>query len=560
MAALGLVSKVTALVGVRLRYARSQLRRDTGAADLASAAILALLGIGLAIGLAISCGLLALSALRSGDDTAYRISLAVAFFTCAFLAIGLPLIRGGADPGLDVRRLLVFPLRSRDLYAITVVSTFAASHHVLCYPTLAAICLTGLVLGPWVGAAGLGVVVLLLLSLVAWSHTLVLVLRLALAGRRIRELLAILGFLVLIAASLAFPAMERFGAVTEEGGLEASIQALQPVIAVLRLLPPGLAADAMADLAAGQVAAGVAGALWLLVWTAAGVALGGAVFARYHLDEGSGRVEGAAIGAPQQDRGSLLDLNALAAIPQTIRAVAATELRFLVRTSLGKFNLVATPLIPLLAFFFFLREVGSPLTGFEAEHLVLFAMLAYLTMFSNNFLVNTFMWDGGGAQAFFLSPAPLRHIVAGKNLGVWLFNLAVLGLALITWTIVAGVPDPLVLLSGVLIFCFCLLALTTVGNLLSVVFPVHRSTSSMICPPAQTSMLVSLVTLAVAAGLTTIPVIVASAAGMRWLLPVSLLVLLAGGALAYRIVLHRAGGLLASRREQFLEAVMAQVN
>ncbi len=238
--------------------------------------------------------------------------------------------------------------------------------------------------------------------------------------------------------------------------------------------------------------------------------------------------------------------------------VAAKEVRYLARSVPGKLSLAAAVLLALLVVFVFAEALPrEAVFGIRPEALALFGMLAYMTLLSNNFINNAFAWEGSGFKLYLYGPVPLDQVLMGKNLGVWCFSAACGTLAVGTWSVFRGVPDPLTLVSSLLTFACCIVAFTTVGNFTSIFFPVPRDSSSMMNSPSGAAILLSLVALIVVAGLIGVVVFAPVSLGYPLLQPV-----VVGGLLAVLLALYRrslkpAARLMRRRAESIVETLRA---
>ncbi len=205
--------------------------------------------------------LLAATTLAAADNSA-----AVVLFTAMLLGwLVLPIVLSAADETLEPGRLLVFPLSRRDTMRGLVTAAFVGVG-----PIVSAVALSGAVVAS-ASLVGLGGAVLQLMLCVTASRALTTSLSAVLRSRRGRDLAA--GAVVLVGfVPLAFNVLLRkvlHGTAPSE--------ATARLAGVLRWTPPGMAARAPADAAAGHYGAAalelaaVAGcvALLVLVWSRA---------------------------------------------------------------------------------------------------------------------------------------------------------------------------------------------------------------------------------------------------------------------------------------------------
>jgi hypothetical protein len=395
---------------------------------------------------------------------------------------------------------------------------------------------------------------------VGWGNAITLSLTIIMRRRRAREVLGIAAIMIILVVSLTPAFLED-----SEGGIEIESRpylatAMRGLVTVGALLPPSLAAEALTALHTSGFVAARRYVLWLLVWDVAGLALGYWVFLRLHLGErGSVRRVARKKKTTVNEGGAReylsADNPALAFIPREVRAVAAKELRYLFRSVVGKFNLIVTPLFVVFVVFTFGRRVSGSYFGLAAEDLVLFAVLLYTTLFSGNFVNNAFGWEGDGVRMYFTGPVPLNLILAGKNLGVWIYNVVLLLIVLVTWSVLQGLPEVSTVLSALALYGSCVLAFSTLGNLISVMFPVTRDISSVRNSPSQVGILLSFVSLSTVASLVALFLIAPFALGVLWLRPLLLLVLLLLTGWVYVFVLRFAARLMDARKEKLVESL-----
>jgi hypothetical protein len=299
----------------------------------------------------------------------------------------------------------------------------------------------------------------------------------------------------------------------------------------------------------------------IALWDALGIALGFWIFVRYHLAD---RVQSAKPGrrplrTGRRSRlpGFSFDSSWFARIPIETRAVASKELRYLFRSVNGRFVLLAVPILVIVIGAVIPDAVDGPVFGIDPERFLLFGMLLYSVFFSTNFLNNAYMWEADGIRIYFISPVALERVILGKNLGVWLFNTVVVGMALACWLVLMGVPSFGALVSGLLLFAIALVVFTTSGNLMSVLFPIGRDASSILNSPSQTAIFVSIVALMVGASFGGIGLAAAILLGVAHLLPLFLLVILAAVIGIYSYGLKLAARLLNDRKDRVMQALRA---
>jgi hypothetical protein len=559
------VDRILAIAGLRMTLLARKSRGTAGVVRVLVAALTYLLGSIVAFGLGIGLGVMTWLAARDGDPRSVRVAFLVAFYTASFFALVMPVFTGAMNPGFDVSPLRVFPISKRRLYAITLGAGALNTEHLLYYPSIAAVFLAGIVLPGADAALGFAIVAAFLLFLVGWGNTIALALMGLMRSRRSREIVGITVLGLLIAVSV-IPALLQ----DDSGKIDVEAypwieSVIRGIAGVGQALPPTLAADAIASLHGPSKAGALPPLLWLVLWDVVGLLIGYRVFTHHVIGDGGGKRKAREATSPaviaseeRAWRRSLTsDHAALSFIPGEVRAVAAKELRYLLRSAVGKFNLVMMPVFAVIVVFLFGRNLDNTFLGLVPDDMLLFGMLLYATLFSNNFVNNAFAWERDGMQAYFLLPVPPRWILAGKNLGVWIYNGMLLTMTLLTWSVLKGIPSPATLLAAITFYASCVLAFTTAGNVVSVLFPAGRDISALKNTPSQVAILLSLVFILVIGAVAGLFLVLPWMVGMPGLRPVSLLVLLAALVAVYTGTLRLAGRLLSNQREKLIETLRA---
>jgi hypothetical protein len=555
------VDRVLAIAGLRLKLLARQSRGGSAAVRIIAAALAALLAGFIALALAAVFGLATYHFVRDGDPASIRGVFLLVFYSCFFLGVALPTVIGATGKGFDAAPFRVFPISRARLYAITLLGYGASGEHLLYYPALLTVCVTGILLPQVNPAAGLAAMLLALLFYVAWGNAIVLFLVGLMRRRRLREVLAIVTFVLLFGASMA-PSLLRGPDLTFDGEAAPFATALlDAVVAVGAVLPPTLAADCLTALHVEGALAALPDLFWLLVWDGAGLLLGYAAFQR-HLGEREPRRRARKRAGPPVSRSRRaawlsVDHPALSFIPREIRAVAAKELRYLLRSVIGKFNLVMVPVFVVVVVFVIATALTGSLFGLPSDSTLLLGLLLYSTLFSNNFINNAFAWDNDGLRCYFLSPAPTNRILAGKNLAVWAYNAILWLIVIVSWSVIKSIPDPWTLVTAALLFGVSVLFFTTVGNVVSVLFPARRDIASMTNTPSTVAIFLSLASLLTAAALVGLFLFLPVLLGVPRLQPLFLFNLLLLEAIAYVLVLRFAGRLMLRRRSSLIDTLTA---
>jgi hypothetical protein len=513
----------------------------------------------LALGMATGLGLMVHLFVAGGEPDRIRLGFLIVFWVSFFFGIIMPLLVGAMNQGFDAAPFRVFPLSRRRLYAVTLAASLGGSDHMLYYPTMVAVALTGVLLPGVPVLAGVALIVLVPLFLVIWGHALALLLTSVMRTRRAREITGIVALLLLIGVSFV-PAMFDDESGRLAGRLPELRVALRLVVDVGRFLPPTIAADGLAALHGEDGGARVTASLLALVaWNAAGIWIGYRVFVRHHVGErggGSASARRGALPARRTDRRrSPFDRRPFSALPVQVRAVAAKDLHYLFRSVVGRLNLFMAPVLVLVIVLLVGRAIEEPVLGIDPEPLLLFGLLLYAVLFSNNFVNNAFAWEGDGVRSYFLCPASPRQVLLGKNLAVWLYNALLFATVILVYSVLAGVPGPATLSSAAFLFASALVVFTACGNLISILLPVRRDPSRINNQPSQAAILLSLlvlgVTVTLMGPLLSLPVLFGRPAAQPLLLGLFFAASVAG----YAWSLGPAARLLAGRRERIAEAL-----
>lgn len=547
------MDRLLALIWLKLAMWRHGLRTGAGVADVMAGIGLTIVAGLLSLGLTAGLGAAMYYALVAGGAGILRRGLLVVSHTVAVLAVGVPVLLGLERGGLPLSRLAVFPLSRGALYRLSLGASFASGVHLLWLPSLL---FTFLLAVTWHGAGAFlwgSVLAVFGLCLMVWCNTLLLLVRRLTARRSVREVLAVVALFVLVAVSVVPAVLDSSATEERPSRMEALLELLPVAGEVMSVFPPSLAAGGLATAHFEGTAAAAGPLAWLLLWTAAGIALG------FHLFAKSLREGGAPAPARPARRSSrgLPGVDRLTWLPSAVRGVAARELRYLLRSSSGRFSVASAPVFMVLVGTVFAQGAGGPVLGIDASGVLFMGAMLYAAMFSSNFVNNAFAWERGGVRSYFMTPAAPEHVVLGKNLGVWIFNTILGVVCVIVFTVVAGAPAAPTLASGCLAFTAVLIAGTVAGNFVSISFPVSRDISRVNNSPSQIGFVVSLAVLLVTGAAIAGLALTAALTGGSWTLPILLAILVAVEAGIYAALLGAAGRHLASRRERLVETLQA---
>ena len=372
-----------------------------------------------------------------------------------------PLMATAFTENLDSSNFLRFPLGYLSYFLVRLVygSLDPAT-------ALGSLWLLGITIG--VGFADPGLLIWAALVLLAFAIVNLLLARMIfawverwLAQRRAREIIGVLFFLFILSFQLIGPLMNRYGEKPRPGVVRVSRE-LSPA---QRLLPPGLAAEAIARMSHGQVSAGLgffavlclygAAILWLLNLRLR------AQYQGENLNEAVGY-----IASPKENQALRLGWSVLG-FSGPIAATFEKELRYLSRSGPMLFTLI-TPVFWLLIIR--LSGKGGNFLA-RAPDLAFPVGGAYALLLLTNLVYNNFGADGGGIQFFFASPVRFRKIVLAKNLahvGAFTLETVLVWLAVCMMYRPPAVDVTIATLTGILFAAPANLAL---GNLLSIYSP-----------------------------------------------------------------------------------------
>jgi len=368
-----------------------------------------------------------------------------------------------------------------------------------------------------------------------------------LARRRTREILGIVFFVVIIGFQFIGPLVNHFG----QGARTGVEQLVTQWLPIERVLPPGLAASAIAGAMRDEFPFALGALLLLLGYgNAALFLLNLRLRAQYHgenLSEGTARVPSASEKSPVQSGWSLPGIAA------PVTAIFEKEFRYLSRSGPMLFTLIMPVVILLLFRLTPSRSGDAQSLLVRAPDLAFPLGAAYSLLILTNLVYNNFGADGAGVQFYFVWPVRFRQILLAKNLA----HACVLALeTILVWLAVCLVfrpPSAGVTLATLAGLSFALLVNLSVGNLLSILAPKKidfgtfgRQKASNLTVFASFGVQIAIF------GLGAIVFLWARSHGELWLEAFFFLVLAAFAVAAYALGLNRADRLALGRREALL--------
>jgi ABC-2 type transport system permease protein len=285
-----------------------------------------------------------------------------------------------------------------------------------------------------------------------------------LARRRSRELMGILFFLMVIGLQFVGPLLGHYSRKPNNTAMHIA----QEVTPVQRVLPPGMAAQAISSAILGPARNPI---LFYLLLCAYGIGFAAVLHIRLHAQyRGESLSETAASSAPASRERARSGFQ-IPGLPNALSAMLEKEFRYLFRSG----PMLFTMLMPIVMLMIFRLGPGGA-SGNEG-FLVRMPALAfpvgtmYALLMLTNMIYNNFGADAGGIQFYFASPVSFRSVIAAKNLThtAVLFAETILVWFAVGWFYRQPPPDvTLATLAGIL---FALPVNLAAGNLLSVYSP-----------------------------------------------------------------------------------------
>jgi ABC-2 type transport system permease protein len=367
-----------------------------------------------------------------------------------------------------------------------------------------------------------------------------------LAQRRTREILGVLFILFSLSFQLIGPVAQRLG----RGPHPELRRDLEIVERIQELLPPGIAANSIAQAAHAHLPSAVIS--WFIL-AAITIAMGGLLHIRIRAQfMGENLNEAPARPVVKQKQPIQLGWN-LPGFSPSVAAVFEKEMRYLGRSGPMLLTLIM-PIFMLLIFRFGAMSALSRSGSFARTPDMAFpGAAAYALLVLTNLVFNSFGGDGGGMQFFYASPARFSHVVLGKNLthaGVLFFNAAFAWIAVAYLYGAPHLPVTIATLAGLL---FAAPLNFTAGNLLSLYSPKKRDFATF--GRQNVSQTTVLVSFGIQIALVAIGAAVFAVARLYenlWIAVVLFLVLAAISIPIYVVVLRRMDGIAIERREALL--------
>ncbi len=535
-------SQLTAIAELRWRMFVNGLRSKRGKMELVSRIIVtaafALGGFG---GFAAATGT-AWYLVSQGQAEYLALILWPIFFFWQVFPVMATAFTNNPDSG----ELLRFPLTYRSYFLIRLAYGYFDPAS-----ALGSVALFGVLLGTGVARPALfpwALLVLLTFALfnLVLMQTVFAWLERWLAQRRTREILGVLFILSMLSFQLIGPAIEHLG----KGPHPEFSRAAQIGAQIQALLPPGIAASAIAQTSHGKLALGSLSLVVLALLTAAISLLLHlrlrAQFRGENLSEAAARPKVAQV----QDVQVGWDLPAFS---PSVAAVFEKEVRYLARSG----PMLLTLIMPVFMLVIFRMGPMNPMRQSGAfsrtPDMAFPGAAAYAILVLTNLVFNSFGGDAAGMQFFYASPVTFRQIVLAKNLthaSILVFNTA---LAWIAVSYLYGTPHLAVSIATVAGLLFAVPLNFTAGNLLSLYSPRKRDFSTFGRQNvSQTTVLASFGVQIVIVGLGIAGFVIARLYQNLWIATLLFLVFAAIAIPIYVVVLNRIDGIALERRETLL--------
>jgi ABC-2 type transport system permease protein len=444
----------------------------------------------------------------------------------------------------DSSDLLRFPLSYRSYFLVRLAyGSFDIA------PALGSMWLAGIFLG--IGFARPTLLLWAGLVLLAFALVNLLIMQMVfawverwLARRRTREILGVLFILLMLSLQLIGPLMEHFGR-RSRPEMTRWIELLRTTQA---LIPPGLAADAIAQAARSHFMVSFSSFLLLCAF---GTTIG--YFLHVRLDaqyRGENLSEVAARSASTRHQPLRLGWN-LPGLPPSVAAVFEKEIRYLARSG----PMLLTLIMPIFMLVIFRLGPMSRQGSFfaRAPNMAFPAAAGYALLIMTNLVYNNFGGDAAGIQFFYASPVRFSQIVLAKNLTHATILVLEMALAWVAVTYLYGPPAPGMALATLAGLLFAAPVNLAAGNLLSIYSPKKLDYSTFGRQRAsQTTVLVSLLVQIVVVGLGVTAFLVARSYGRFWIASAIFLALAAISVTAYVIVLKKMDRIAEQRRETLI--------
>jgi ABC-2 type transport system permease protein len=533
-------SQLAAIAWLRWRLFSNSLRTTRGKLELVSRIIVSLaftlLGLGGAAGMAFG----AYYFVSSGKPE----MLALLLWPVFVFWQGFPIMATAFTNNPDSSELLHFPLTYRSYFLVRMAygsfDPATALGSLWSFAILLGVGIARSALLPWTALVLLVFAAFNLLfmqMIFAWVER-------WLAQRRTREIMGVLFVLLMLSFQLIPPITAHFEK-RPQPGFRHFVENLQSVQGIL---PPGLAADAIAQSATLQPMTGFSS---LLLLTAFALVIGYFLHVRLIAQyRGENLSEAGARTVYTRDCQLRLGWN-FPGLSQSVAAVFEKEIRYLSRSGPMLLTLIM-PVFILVVFRLGPLSHARQSGGFlmRAPNMAFPAAAAYALLVLTNLVYNSFGADAAGIQFFYASPARFRDIVLAKNLTHACILVMETAFSWIAVTLLYGPPSLSVTSASLAGLLFAAPVNFTAGNLLSIYSPKKLDFATFGRQRAsQTTVLLSLLVQIVVVGIGVGVFVIARYYGTFWIAAAIFLILAAITCTGYVVVLRRLDRIALDRRE-----------
>jgi hypothetical protein len=539
-----LLEQIRLVAGLRWRILRNGLRKKNNQLDLLGTVLAAIVGTIIISGTSVGVFFAAYQLVSLG-----RISWLALLFWAVFVFWQIfPVFAAGFGAGFDFRKMLRFPLTLPAFYLIGLAYGFFDFSAIASICWMAALTFGATVASPALFPALLLICFLFLFMNLTLERMIGSWLERILARRRARELFFALFILFAVSAQFISPLMQRYG--------RSAMPWVSHVLPYLNVFPPSLAGHAIAAAAGNRP--------FDVLLSAAGIAAYALLFSvflwvrfasQYRGEELSETVAPRAVlrraspaAAPQRDGLSILS-------PQ-VAAVLRKEFRYLTRNSFAFFLLIMPLAFVLLFSTQFAGRHPTAMKHAIPPDFFFPGMMAYLILILMSPAYNCFAFDGRGIQTYFTSPLSFRQVFLGKNLMQVLITGFELGLSILAFSYIVGLPSLPTLLASLAAIVFIVSGQLAVANWSSLSFPRRLNFGQM--RGQRQSGMAGLVSFAaqLILGVISAPILLMS----RWThnawLPAEVFTFLAAGAIiGYFSSLDALAQLAETKKEALIDAL-----
>jgi ABC-2 type transport system permease protein len=532
-------TQLTAIANLRWRMFLNGLRSQRGKIELASRILISLVFVLGGFGGSIAATGFAWYFVSQNNAEYLAILLWPIFFFWQFF----PVMSTAFTNNPDSSELLRFPLTYRSYFLVRLAYGFFDPASALGTVSLLGILLGVSIARPLLFPWALLVLLTFALFNLVLMQTVFAWLERWLAQRRTREIMGVLFILAMLSFQLIGPMMGRLG-----GAPHPEIgRAVEIGTRIQALLPPGLAANAIAQMSHANRLAGLA---FLILLGALTLAIASLLHLRLRAQFRGENLSEAAVRpavAPLQELQVGWNLPGFS---QAVAAVFEKEIRYLARSG----PMLLTLIMPIFMLVIFRLGPMSSLRHSSSlsrtPDMAFPGAAAYAILVLTNLVFNSFGGDGGGIQFFYASPVTFHQIVLAKNLTHASILIANTAFAWLAVAYLYGAPHLAVSVATLAGLLFATPLNFTVGNLLSISAPRKRDFSTFGRQTAsQTTVLVSFGVQIVTVGLGVAVFTIARLYQNLWIATLLFLVLAAISIPLYIFVLRRLDGIALQRRE-----------